>query len=507
MSIYEDMKNVGKTAYEHYKERGNGNGISNITSSNALLQSRLDRFKTTLDQINRVQKYSVMTPFINIDLDGFKINTLDKNCVDYFMSMQITMNGSGVANEVTINICYVPSPNSQDINVLGEILGGITSRWLNCTLQYGYSVNGYNLVSPKYAFLITSYSEEMRQGALLYTIKGYSSLTELVEQTFNFHRITKENHQDPMEMVAYNIKHLVGDAINIDISECVKTVRPTNVDTIHDKTIFQYLDTVLAQFTDEDNDVNVVYWYELVDTTFPSTIVIHRSKPKTVKKHMLEDIYMTFDWMGNQSENRNNLVLDFRTQYQGEINLAITKDSIRDVNAINSEGNTINGKGLNDILSGDTADADFQDTINKWVKNQQWAYKGTLNVIGIPCDIPLGAFIKINPLIYGKLHHTAGVYMITKATSNLDGGGFTTSLELIKVPLEEKETNIAERVSLDISQPTQLMEDTASDFINQSYQDVVSWADKVVETQINRTELSEKGGKLEVVNPLLIIKP
>ena len=60
--------------------------------------------------------------------------------------------------------------------------------------------------------------------------------------------------------------------------------------------------------------------------------------------------------------------------------------------------------------------------------------------MGIPCEIPITGLIKVVPLIYGKPHFSAGVYMVLGVRDTITSGGvFSTEWELLKMVQEEEQ--------------------------------------------------------------------
>ena len=210
-----------------------------------------------------------------------------------------------------------------------------------------------------------------------------------------------------------------------------------NESTLGDVTVFEFLDTVLFNIKDTDND-NAIYWYELSDISEKQTIIIHRTVVES-DADIKGLTSFTFDWGGNHQDNStNNLVLAFETEYKGEVNIAISNDIFSKKYGLDSQGKFITAMGYYEYLVPDYIREDYYRDAKFWSKSSTWAYTAQMELLGIPADIPIGAYIEINPLIYGRKHHTAGIYVITGARCDISSNGFRTNLNLMKVSISNE---------------------------------------------------------------------
>ena len=61
-------------------------------------------------------------------------------------------------------------------------------------------------------------------------------------------------------------------------------------------------------------------------------------------------------------------------------------------------------------------------------------YDATLECIGIPTDFPVGAYIKVKPVVFQSMSRTAGRYFIVGADDSISTSGiFTTTIQLHRV--------------------------------------------------------------------------
>lgn len=416
-------------------------------------QARMKQFRDMVSVLPKALTGSLYTPFIEFIVGGIKFATYESN--DYFMQMSCTFSGTGldVANQYSIQLAYMPKPN-QDPNFIDEALAGVTADNKPVTIRFGYNgIPGYNLLSSTYKCLITGYTVTIQNNYFYYTINCVSQGTMYREQRFNFPRVP---NIDPINWIYQcwtgNIKGLesLSDQYDLKIDQDAyghvekmdigynkdSEGNVTNNDSaLNDVTVFEFLDTVLYNIKDTDND-NAVYWYELVDTKEKQTVVIHRTVIES-EKDLSGLATFTFDWGGNHQDNStNNLILSFETEYKGEVNIAMTEDIFSKKYAIDSEGRKLTAMGYFEYLVPDYVRQDYYRDAKFWSRSTLWAYNAQMELLGIPADIPIGAYIEVNPLIYGRKHHTAGIYIITGARCDISANGFRTNLSLTKVNVD-----------------------------------------------------------------------
>lgn len=116
-----------------------------------------------------------------------------KVITNLLMSLEYCKNGSGQANSFTLDIAYTPdmlnvSKYKGDVNYIDLVL----SSYRDCTIRYGYSVDGKQLLSPSYKGSILDFEVSIDSQILKYTIKGYSSIVSLTEAQQNYPRLCVE---------------------------------------------------------------------------------------------------------------------------------------------------------------------------------------------------------------------------------------------------------------------------------------------------------------------------
>ena len=420
---------------------------------------------------NRLAETSTYDVWITFTAGDLSINT--SKDTNYFMNLEYTKNGSGMANSFTIQIAYNPNPSlgfggKRDVDYIDKALltkdGKATESGLvDCTLQYGYGMAEKILYTPKYEGKITDYEVEIRDGILIYTIKGYSGIVSDIDKDIQIS--SSAGNMKPTERFRQLVEEKIGDKYKIDDSQnVIGTDAAIELPSVSGMTLFQYLDTLIESAvvedqygkissenteeekeestdekdsTKESEDLNpldrIVYGYsisDVADSDGKKSIGLYTIDPNN--KEQTKPV-ITFNWM----DRSNNLVIDFRTSFQGIVLSSIIASNANK-SGVDEKGNITAGSPAQKYP--ETGPATKTDAIidnAQWAKYTQYAYKATLTLVGIPCEIPIGTVIQINPLIYGQCHHTGGRYMILKTTDMVDASGYVTTLELCKLQAEE----------------------------------------------------------------------
>ena len=442
-----------------------------------ILSTDSENLTTFEDTVNRLapalaeSKYSVWIYFKAGDLE---IDTRKKD-TNIFMSCNNRKNGSGQANSFSVCVAYVPNINSPDVNYIDVKLYGPNAKAgyqdtsnatgsygnaavLNeCVLQYGYG--NLNIASPRYVGQLLDYKVEIQNGMLMYTMTGYSGCVSEKENKHEFPQIGSMSYEEdgsnptPQETERPTVvvkrafeQYLPEYTVTIDSSALGKD-KAIVIGSLQDKTVFEYAREVLALAEDESvtdsDDIagKSVYYFTISDVENSKKITIKRTNPREDSQNAKANVI--FDWMGGFGNNTNvhtgNLVQNFNTEFKGAIALnAMAKKSEGTEDeysySINSYGEVVKAKMfIGDPMSGDYIQSDASKNLSAWATATQYAYKATLTTVGLPCEIPIGEYIRVRPLIYGREHLTGGVYMITGSEDNVDNSGFTTTLSLVKI--------------------------------------------------------------------------
>lgn len=365
-----------------------------------------------------------------------EISTQDRKH-NYIISIDNKKNGTGIANQITINLSFAPdftvTGTDIDINLIDRALNSNAGGLCKYALQYGYSFTDDSLHSPVYKGFITNYQVSLDSGLLNYTLTAFSDAIGATEKTIEF--TPKENvrcTEVAYEAISEYLSKLGYKAKYADGVEGTDAVVP-EIGGMN-CTIYEYLDSVLnsaeeatqAGDTSLDSSKKITYGWCVDETDGDDkSIVIYKRDPQKIT----QDEVLVFNWM----EKGSNLVVQFSTQFIGSVLMAYSYSGEATLHmSIDSEGNSIVTSGMQSTGSGgDTASADASTDKRTWSDAiNALSYQASLTMLGLPCEIPIGTIIKIVPLIYGVPHFSQGFYMITGMNDKISTGGFLTTIEL-----------------------------------------------------------------------------
>ena len=390
---------------------------------------------------------SLYVPWIKLQIGSFVCDTSNNKKDNLFISIQNIKNSGGLANNTTIVLAYVPSANvgidnlGDDIDRIDIILGGPGSGVKKIVkFQYGYTYP--NLKSPEYEAEIMSYSVEIQNSVLIYTINAKTGIERYVNVKASIEGFKKKKPTEVFEIV-FN-KFLKAEGYTIKWDDNVKGT-DTIVDEINganEVNIFEYLKSILeiATYENDSKDEDIkdtdrsIYLYSFDSYTNKKQIKVSRITSKSSNKDISDRII--FDWMAG----KDDIVLNFTTSFNGEIMMTrpyTNEFSQNNLFNLNEEGKANPYYGSISPTTGPKTDSDYAAERYNWAKRATYGYKAQLQTIGIPAEYEILDEVNIIPLIYGKAHHTQGIYQITKITDTIDSSGFSTSWDLIKKDSEE----------------------------------------------------------------------
>lgn len=431
---------------------------TNVTSSFSNLKDEFDRMFNQLSK--KLSAVPVYAQWIKFQVGNFSLDTSDPK-QQYFVSLNYTKNGSGKANSFTLMIAYEPKMsgnvmNSQDINLIDKqlcIYDGLNKEKMKCWLQYGYGHTPDKLISPLLEGIVIDYTPELRDGILYYTITGYSSLIQAVEDTIT---IDEMKNTRPTEAVKKAIEDHIGiNAKNNNLGYEVQFAPGTegsdkvieSIPGVSDKNLFEYIDQTLNMaevegYVEEDSKeksskTRPFYIYNISETKDKKIITIEKIDPReSIEKKMSS---VVFEW----GSKKNNFVKSWQPNIDGSVLLAQSYQYDKDESqwGIDDSGEPVETRNMlkppvamvTDPSKEEAKSIDENTELTTWSKAIQYSYEANLIIQGMPCDIPIGMYIKVIPLLYGQPHHSAGIYMVTKSSDTIDSGGFQTSLDLIKL--------------------------------------------------------------------------
>ena len=417
--------------------------------------------------------------------------------------LYIKKNGADVANSFSLTVQYDPFNMGQETADIVEQLDEYVATamavdWTTPTdtlsgyLQYGYnSVSDSSLVSPKYKFIITNATSNVKfeSGLSTYTFEGTSYIASDCDNVQEFSAINDWKLMDIIEWVLYywygdpeNKPNHTGDAAphpsaanfkyKIDIPDEIYNDSELHVDVpaMSGMTPWQYCEQVLYDhpLTQSEKDSGkydlttltyaerpryVMYLDDSTNTIHVSHMIPKDSDNKQIYEKNVVDLSIKyrFHW-GLQ---RQNLIIgwkptaDTRMYYIKKMRVARANKDLQEKIQNGETGEVI-----------DKAKETYTTTNNDLIE----MYQAQLTTIGIPGTPPITTEFTIVPTILETRSRTAGIYYLTQCEDNITSTGiYTSTFSLFRARgLDDKPIELEKSIpEEDTKQPTTSATSTA----------------------------------------------
>lgn len=380
------------------------------------IANAMANFKVTLDNLKNkfCNNRAIYTMYFKMTLNNNNTvlidttsNDWDENCL---ISFKYELNGSGEANQFTLDLLYKPNDRSfSSIKTLeskllsnvgictdenGKQLKSMDVLYNNCSFVYGYA-DDLSLRSPTYNGMILDYDCKIENGNLRYTITGVGGLTSMKETRIS----AKDEYLVDKDGKEINTPlGYIQNIIRIELAEkglynlqILDNIDPEKVVTIgedykqfNQKNIFQVIGDILSQcITKDQKDIltgdnsseqkrilptqKQLYGYYVSDipTTidgknYKGTIYIYEMpaangpENKENAESPKADLGITFNWFGPGEDSGNTytgIVKEWNPKYEGSVlfGMAVNLLSHNDSTSyytMDAEGNIIQVQGL-----------------------------------------------------------------------------------------------------------------------------------------------------------------
>ena len=432
--------------------------------------------------VNMIGKEPIYTTWITFQLGAgnspIVFNTDTTNPTQNLIAtLTFNKKGAGVTNDFEIVIQYDPFRMGQETTDIVEKLDEYVAKAMSMNyntdtdvlkgiIQYGYnSTSDSNLVSPKYSFLIKSASSEVQysSGLASYTFTGVSTIATDCDNAVSFGRI---DNWKLMDIILWVLFYWYGDDAHrpahidskdkckendfkyrIDIPETVyqEAVENVSVEPMSGMTPWEYCKSLLEEYplTKAETQQTVYedlsqlpyhqrprYEMSLTDVDGVKTIHIAHIKPAapTVEENGKEvtapveasdiQIPYQFSW-GTQTKNIVvgwNPKVDLTTYLIRKARYKRFKDDL-------------------ESAGGDEeAKAKIKEKMTSVDESVDEYYDAQLQLLGIPCDVPIGAELRIVPVVLESISRTAGIYSVKSCTDVISSNGlYVTTIDLFRV--------------------------------------------------------------------------
>lgn len=453
------------------------------------IEAKMSKVANVLTKVHSGLKCEPMyTTFLKFTINDFTLLTTSRDPIQNIMqSFEIEKNGTGKANNFTIRIAYGPDIGDTDgrdwdINLLDSLLEktvnpevGAEFSTRTCKLQYGYAyLNGEQLIDEEYTGMVLDYTVELSEGMLLYTITGYSSIVYFNElkEDIATPNVDNEGKGKPTEVVKGIVEDKLsgmyvckadGDIIGSDVAVSLPAQLDKNISSaiteILGYAVHESQSIMLEDGSQIPAEEVITYdWFveDKAESDNEGTLWIIQNDPKADTDKQ-PDADVVFNWMTPAKDSGyDHIVISFKPEFSGKVRLAKAvsllnpkkEDGSLDEEA--TDENLLDGSYFLDDngalqythstttpqTGGDIETVALNNHRDRsgWVHDIQYPYKATMVTVGIPITIPITGRIGIHPMIYGKEHHSAGVYQINSTVDSIDGGGaYTTTWNLMKL--------------------------------------------------------------------------
>ena len=380
------------------------------------IANAMANFKVTLDNLKNkfCNNRAIYTMYFKMTLNNNNTvlidttsNDWDENCL---ISFKYELNGSGEANQFTLDLLYKPNDRSfSSIKTLeskllsnvgictdenGKQLKSMDVLYNNCSFVYGYA-DDLSLRSPTYNGMILDYDCKIENGNLRYTITGVGGLTSMKETRIS----AKDEYLVDKDGKEINTPlGYIQNIIRIELAEkglynlqILDNIDPEKVVTIgedykqfNQKNIFQVIGDILSQCITKDQK-NILtgdnsseqkrilptqkqlygYYVSDIPTTidgknYKGTIYIYEMpaangpENKENAESPKADLGITFNWFGPGEDSGNTytgIVKEWNPKYEGSVlfGMAVNLLSHNDSTSyytMDAEGNIIQVQGL-----------------------------------------------------------------------------------------------------------------------------------------------------------------
>lgn len=382
----------------------------------------------------------VEAPFVQLNINGTIIGTYNKNNTydnfpNYIQGCKI-IKTNGSINQYTISLIHQIRPGDNP-NYIDELLS--TVGYDVITIMYGDGNN--NEIFRQDRILITDVQESFNFTScnISYTISATSLSGLSITDKRNFSEV-EDKPSNIIRQLLYseksNLLEYFEGMRNKSIVDSMGMI-PTNdkkvsIEAVANITPFDYLRKLVSLMQNENDDKVSSYYLTIedgIDTIIGGT-------------------YFKITEVGNGSIIANDFIYEVNVGYPDDnliYNFNISTDygyalaynfgsSVSNVNyRIDSVGEMVS-KTANRVISNEALfEGDNAIEDNWWTQMTEFPVSATLTCKGLMKSMLLMSYIKVNCYYYGNKRIGSGMYVVIGQEDSLDGNGFRTSLNLLRV--------------------------------------------------------------------------
>lgn len=409
--------------------------VTEVLVSGYLDKSKLEKTKISGEVFGPtfpIALNPVEAPFIELTIGDYTFGTVDKGKLDrypnYINGLNVTRT-NGSMNEYTINLVHQIRPGDNP-NFIDELLS--KNSYDKITIKYG-DANSQVIFTDSNALLIgATVSFDFVSCRISYTLKATSSCISVASHKRTFASTTEQPSNIIRELL-YN--DTSGDLLNafprmrdknfVETNNLIpSTDTAVEIEEFKNVTVVTYLKNLVSAMKSITNDViNSTYMLTLEDGYFR----ISELSNSYVYDAPLYEVDVNFP-DNNQVFSFNvdtNYTWPIAYDYSGNV----SNYNYEILNNGQIKTYSTNSSNLTDYTS------PMQRNLNEnwWTQVTEFPISAKLTCRGLLSPLLLLTYVKINCLYYGSQRINSGVYIVTGQEDSLDGGGYRTTLTLLRV--------------------------------------------------------------------------
>lgn len=381
----------------------------------------------------------VQAPYIDLTLNGIRIggynNAADKY-PNHITSLQIEK-VNGRINNYTINLVYQVRAG-EDPNMIDTLLSrtGYTNK---IKIRYGDSAYGVYYREDEAYIMDVTHSDNVQSSVINYTIKATSSIKEVENAYFDFPGLTSKPSAEIIKMLYTNketsnqlLRSLKGMANFGDIMKL--NYIPTDDDEVYipglkESSLLERLYQLVSYMHDGSSPDSSYFLSFQDDAKNGSFFRINKVTPTkgngtTVKNCYYIDVGYPGDSFVTNFSLNNDVYWPMYYKYA---------DSIPEYSYdIDYTGRLIEKKVNPLIIDNKYHEINTRD-MNWWDFVKNYPISATVTIKGLMAPVLLMENVYVYAQFYGKEDMASGLYSIIGQVDKIDGSGYTTTLELLRV--------------------------------------------------------------------------
>ena len=382
----------------------------------------------------------VQAPYVELTMNGVKIggyNASDDKYPNHIVGLTVEKINNKI-NTYTIQLIHQVR-TGEDPNIIDALLNRTGYR-NKVKIKYGDSATGLFFKEEEAYIMDVSYNENVQSANIAYTIKAVSSVSFVKYSYFSYPPVTGK----PSTEINNLMYHSGQSSIELQNSfSGMRTAQdamrrnaiPTNdavvnIPGLANASPYDRLNQLVANMRDP-NDATGTYMLSYNDATNDASFrIVEVTRQDTADRNALIKNCYTLDigFPGNTMITSfalgNDVYWPLYYKYAGKI--ASYKYDI-----------DYNGKITRSKVNPLDVDDKFQsknvESMNWWEYVRSYPVSATVTIKGLMKPVLLMENVYIFSQIYGQEDLASGLYSIIGQTDTIDGGGCSTTLELLKI--------------------------------------------------------------------------